>query len=62
MLKQLKEREKQRNTARKIKYLRGKMNTGSTIMVLIDDGQGGHIDITGKQEMEQAIMENNEKK
>jgi Reverse transcriptase (RNA-dependent DNA polymerase) len=62
MLKQLKEREKQRNTARKIKYLRGKMNTGSTTMVSIDNGQGGYIDITGKQEMEQAIMENNEKK
>lgn len=46
----------------KVKYLRGKNNTGSTTMVLIDGGHGGCIDITGKQEVEQAIMENNENK
>ena len=37
ILKALREREQQRSTARKIKYLRGKVRTGSTTMVTTID-------------------------
>jgi len=40
MLKALREREQQRSTARKIRYLRGKIRTGSTTMVSIIDSDG----------------------
>jgi hypothetical protein len=40
MLKALREQEQQRSTARKIRYLRGKIPTGSTTMVSIIDSDG----------------------
>ncbi len=58
----LKHREKQRATARKIKFLRGKLKTGSTMMVSVQSADGSSQDITSKFEMEQAIMMNNQEK
>ena len=54
-LKVLKHREKQRSTARKIKFLRGKINTGGTTMVSVQHEDGSIQDITGKKEIEEAI-------
>ena len=58
MLKVLRHREKQRSTARKIRFLRGKINNGSTTMVTVTEG-GHQKDLTTKHEIEQAIMANN---
>jgi len=49
ILKALREREQQRSTARKIKYLRGKVQTRSTTMVTTIDAAGNKIDITNKE-------------
>jgi (p)ppGpp synthase/HD superfamily hydrolase len=46
MLKALREREAKRNQARKIRYLRGKIHTGSTTMVTTQDAQGNKIELT----------------
>jgi hypothetical protein len=61
-LKALREREAQRNHARKIRYLRGKIDTGSTTMVTTQNAQGNKIELTNKQEMEKAILVSNKKK
>jgi hypothetical protein len=61
-LKALQEREKQRNTARKIRYLRGKIKVGSTTVVTTTDAAGNKIEITNQKDMEQAILDNNHKK
>jgi hypothetical protein len=55
-LKQLREREGQRETATKIKYLSGKLNRGSTTMVSIETTPGVYKDITAQSAIEQAIM------
>jgi len=57
MLKALREREAQRDTARKIRYLQGKLRTGSTTMVTTVDNDGNRIDITDKAEIEKAILD-----
>ncbi len=62
MIQVIRHREKQWNTARKIKYLRGKINTGSTTMVTILTKEGQKRDLTEKNEIEKAIMMNNEAK
>jgi len=62
VLQALREREKQRNSARKIRHLRGKICTGSTTMVSTIDSEGNKIEITNQQEIEQAILDNNRKK
>jgi len=62
VLKSLREREKQRSVAKKIRYLRGKTTIGSTTMVTITDASGNKIEITNQTEMEQAILDNNYKK
>ena len=62
MIKVLRHREKQRFTARKIKFLRGKINTGSTTMVTIQSDDGESKDLTGKREIEEAILSNNQQK
>jgi ABC-type branched-subunit amino acid transport system substrate-binding protein len=46
MLKALRSREQQRATARKIKFLRGKIRTNSTTLVTVTDTDGTKIDIT----------------
>jgi hypothetical protein len=62
VLRCIREREKQRNTAHKIRYLRGKVNTGSTTMVTVHDEAGNRFDLTSKEDIEQAIMKSNEEK
>jgi hypothetical protein len=58
----LREREKQRNTARKLRYLRGKIQYGSITMVTTLDAQGNRIEVTNQTDMEQAILDNNNQK
>jgi hypothetical protein len=48
ILKALHERESQRSTARKIRYLRGKMSKSSTMMVMIKLVDGTKTDLTDK--------------
>jgi len=62
MLKVLRHRESQRQSARKLRYLRGKINTGSTTMVSIPDGPDQWRDITEKKAIEHAILANNQEK
>jgi len=59
VLKSLREREKQRTTDKKIRYLQGTLRTGSTTMVMIVDQEGNKINLTKKQDIEQAILDNN---
>jgi hypothetical protein len=61
ILKQLRHRESQHNTARKIKYLRGKLSRNSTTMVTVKSDDGSTKDITDKREMEKAIIDINKK-
>jgi hypothetical protein len=62
IIKQLKERERQRNVAKKIKFLQGKLKARGTTMVTIDLGDGKPVDISNKTDMEYAILKNNEDK
>ncbi len=62
MITVIRHREKQRATARKIRFLRGKLSNGSTTMVTIQTEQGDSIDLTGKHEIGEAIMANNQAK
>jgi hypothetical protein len=57
----IRHREKQHNSARKIRFLRGKMKSGSTTMVTVNEN-GIQRDLTKKHEIEQAIMLNNMEK
>ena len=58
----LRQREQQWRTAKKIKYLQGKLRSGSTTMVTTLDSSGNRIDITNKKEIELAILESNKAK
>jgi hypothetical protein len=50
----------QRNVvARNMKYLQGKGKFGSTTMVTIWTSNGARINLTAKEDMEQAIMQSN---
>jgi len=62
VLKALRQREQQRKTAKKIKYLQGKLRTGSTTMVTTLDSSGNRIDITNKKEIWRAILASNNAK
>jgi hypothetical protein len=62
VLKDLREREQQRATARKLRFVRGKMRTGSTTMVTVVDADGQRRDITDKLETERAILRKNKEK
>jgi hypothetical protein len=62
ILKQLRLRESQRSTARKLKYLRGQLSKRSTTMVSITLPDGSNADITDKKEMEKTIIAANKKK
>jgi len=61
-LKQLRERESQRQTARRLRYLRGKLRSGSTTIVTTVDEAGNRVDITNQHDTEKAILDNNHKK
>lgn len=58
MLKVIGLREEQRKTTRKTRFLRGKINNGSTTMVTIMEGDI-QKDLTGKKEIEEALSSNN---
>jgi hypothetical protein len=62
VLKVLRERENQRATARKIKYLQGTIRSGSTTMVTIIDQDGQRVDLTKQRDIELAILEHNNQK
>ncbi len=62
MLKALREREQQRQTARKIRYLQGKLRVSSTTMVTTIDPSGNKVDITDQEGIEQATLKSNEEK
>jgi hypothetical protein len=62
MIQILRHREKQMSTAKKIRYLRGKIFTASTTMVTIQNPAGECIDLTEKDDIELAIMMNNMEK
>jgi hypothetical protein len=62
MLKALREREQQRQTARKIRYLQGKLRIGSTTMVMTTDPGGNRVDITDQEGIKHAILKSNEEK
>jgi hypothetical protein len=49
VLKQLRQRESQRATAKKIKFIRGKLNRNSTIIVTETLSDGTTVDITDKR-------------
>jgi hypothetical protein len=55
VLKEIRERENQRSTARKIRYLRGKISTGSTTIVTINDVHGNKVDLTNKEDIEERL-------
>jgi len=50
------------NTNRKIRYLHGKMTTGSTSLVTVLVGLQQWIDITDKYGIKEAIINNNKNK
>ncbi len=62
IIKQLRAREAQRSSARKIKFLRGRLNKSSTTMVTVTQPDGTTMDITDKKEMERAIIRSNKMK
>jgi len=49
--------ERQRRTAKRIKYLRGKFLTGSTTMVQVRNPDSSWREVSDKTEMEAAIMD-----
>jgi hypothetical protein len=62
VLKEIRQRERQRDTAKKIRFLRGKVSTGSTTLVTVQDANGISVDLTNKEDIERAIISNNEDK
>jgi hypothetical protein len=62
MLKALREREAQCLSARKIRFLQGKLKPSSITMVSTTDKEGNKRDITDQLELEKAILENNKLK
>jgi hypothetical protein len=62
MIKALRQREAQRVSARKIRYLQGKLRTGSTTLITSTDSEGNKVDITDQVNLEKAILENNRQK
>jgi hypothetical protein len=60
IIKALRENEKQHQTARKIKFLRGKLAKSSTTIVTVPDGNNAWKDLTCKTDIEEAILKSNE--
>jgi hypothetical protein len=56
ILVQLCQRETQRLVARKIRYLRGKMTSGSTTFVTVENANGSVSEFTKRGEIEAAIL------
>jgi hypothetical protein len=62
VLAQLKERESQRSVARKIRFLQGKLKSGSMTMVTTEAENDEPQEITAKTAMEEAILHSNAEK
>jgi hypothetical protein len=62
IIKQLRLREQQRSTARKIKYIRGRLSRQSTTMVTIKQQDRSTIELLNRKEMEKAIVKSNKNK
>jgi hypothetical protein len=62
MIKVLRQHEAHWVSARKIRYLQGKLRTGSTTLITTTDSEGNKVDITDQVELEKAILENNRQK
>jgi len=62
VLRDLRQREQQRATARKLRFIQGKMKSGSTTMIAVVGEDGNRVDITDRKEMERAILDNNKAK
>jgi hypothetical protein len=62
VLTELRQREAQRNTAWRIRFLRGKFISGSTTTVTVTTPDGQVSDLTSKEAVENAILTNNQKK
>jgi hypothetical protein len=61
VIKSLRERERQRDQARKIRYIRGKICSGATTLVTIEEN-GQMKDVISKKEIENTILTNNKEK
>ncbi len=59
VLKEIQQHERQRDTAKKIRFLHGKVSTGSTTLVTVQDANGILVDLTNKEDIERAIISNN---
>lgn len=62
LIKEYKERELQLSIARKVRYIRGKVRSGSTTLVQLSNWEGGTIDYVQKQDIEREILQSNEDK
>ena len=62
VLRDLRQREQQRATARKLRFIQGKMKSESITMVTVVGEDGNRADITDRKEMEKAILDNNKAK
>jgi hypothetical protein len=62
ILKDLRTREFQCTTARRIRFLHGKFISGSTTTVTVTNTEGNLQDLTSKTEIENAILANNKAK
>jgi hypothetical protein len=61
VIRSLRERERQRDQARKLRYIRGKIRSGATTIVTIEEN-GQTKDLTNKREIENAILLSNKEK
>ena len=60
-LRNLKHREQQRQEARMIRRVNGRLKGGAITSVCAPDGQGGRTEMTTKAEMERALLTENER-
>jgi hypothetical protein len=62
IIKQLRMREQQRHTARKIKFLRGKLTKKATTTITVNIQDGSIADVTDKRQIENEIIASNKRK
>jgi hypothetical protein len=58
-LRQLQTHEHQRSTARRVRYIYGNLRLGGVTSVIAPDSTGTLVEMTKKEDMEKAIMEEN---
>jgi hypothetical protein len=59
ILQQLHQLKAQRATAAKIRWLQGKIHSGGTTLVTIQNESGEWVDLTDKRDIEAAILKSN---